>query len=178
MLDTEKVRDILLNISTTNEIGCTYDVNERFGVGLSPLEILGLVKIIRTRIPTCGDHCPKYNDCEWIALFEKRKSKSKFKLTKDGLRLLGEMSSEGISNEKIVELLQSYLMGNSTIDLILSMLIDTEFLTIEKLTSNLLKESNLKLQVIRSTIKDILDLMVSLNLISIIEGQITKMLQE
>ncbi|MGC9780415.1 MAG: hypothetical protein HZR80_14305 [Candidatus Heimdallarchaeota archaeon] len=174
MLIANNLKDIMLELLSLNEIGCTYDFKERFNVGLNSLEVLGLVKVIRTKIPICGDHCQRYNDCEWIPIFEKKKSKSKFKFTKDGLRLLEELSSEEITDSKVDEILQNYLMSIGIIDLILSMLMDNQFITMERLTSTLLKKTNLTLYVIRITTKDILDLMVRLNFITVTEGQIIK----
>ncbi len=172
MLIANNLKDIMLELLSLNEIGCTYDFKERFNVGLNSLEVLGLVKVIRTKIPICGDHCQRYNDCEWIPIFEKKKSK--FKFTKDGLRLLEELSSEEITDSKVDEILQNYLMSIGIIDLILSMLMDNQFITMERLTSTLLKKTNLTLYVIRITTKDILDLMVTLNFITVTEGQIIK----
>lgn len=173
MLNVENLINILQDLSS-KEIGCTYEIKNQFGVSLNPLEILGLVKIIRTKIPPCDDHCQLSNDCKWMPIFGKKRSKSKFRLTKDGESLLEKLTSDNLSREKMIESLQSHLMNVDIVDFILTLLMDNESVMVEQLTSRLLQEANLKLQVIRTTIKDLLDLMVSLNLISIFEGVIIK----
>ncbi|MBK5114529.1 MAG: hypothetical protein KGD59_13520 [Candidatus Heimdallarchaeota archaeon] len=174
MLTVKNLQKILLELFSLKEIGCTYDFKERFEVGLTSLEVLGLAKIIRTKIPTCGDHCERYNDCKWIPIFQKRKSKSKYKLTKDASSLIDTISSESISDSGVQMEISSYLISTPIVDQINSMLIGKTSLSIEQLVSALLKETNLSLQAIRTTMKDILDLLVSAQIIRIKEGIIVK----
>ncbi len=172
MLTVQKLRKMLLELLALKEIGCTYDFKERFEVALTPLEVLGLVKVIRTKIPDCGDHCERYNNCQWIPIFQKSKSKSKFSLTKEGLALAENLSSESISDSEALAIISDYLLGLSIIDQIISLLLGAGTLSIEKLVSTLLKEINLDFLIIRTTLRDILDLLVSTGTIGIYEGTI------
>ena len=174
MLTVKKLQNILLELVSLKEIGCTYDFKERFEVAMPTLEVLDLVKVIRTKIPTCGEHCEQYNDCKWIPIFQKSKSKSKFKITKEGLALAENLSSNNIAEAELELLITNYLIGSPIVDQINSMLLDEESLTIEKFVSILLQESNLSLIAIRTTMKDILDLLVSANIIRLKEGTIMK----
>ena len=119
---------MLSELLSLKEIGCTYDFKERFEVALSTLEVLDLVKVIRTKIPACGDHCERT--------------------------------------------ITDYLINSRIIDQISSLLIGESDLTKERLVTSLLKETKLSLQAIRTTIKDILDLLVSAQIIGIKEGTI------
>ena len=174
MLTVKNLHKMLMELLSLKEIGCTYDFKERFEVALAALEVLELVKLIRTKIPVCGDHCERYNDCIWIPIFQKKKSKSKYKLTKDGLALIDNLSSSSLSESKIQEVIIGYLINSRIVDQINSMLLRESNLTIERLVTSLLQETNLSLQAIRTTIKDILDLLVSAQLIGIKEGTIAK----
>jgi hypothetical protein len=174
MFTVKKLQKILLELVSLKEIGCTYDFKDRFEVGLHSLEVLSLTKVIRTKIPACGDHCECYNDCKWEPIFQKRKSKSKFRLTKEGLTLAENLSSDCIDDSELVSVVTTYLLGSSIVDQINSMLLGVENLSIEKLVTTLLKETNLSLQAIRTTIKDILDLLVSAKIVRIKEGTILK----
>jgi hypothetical protein len=165
---------MLLELFSLKEIGCTYDFKERFEVALSSLEVLGLAKIIRTKIPACGDHCERYNDCKWIPIFQNSKSKSKYKLTKDGLSLIDNLSSDSMTDPEVQTEISNYIISTPIVDQINSMLVGEPNLSIEKLVTALLKETNLSLQAIRTTIKDILDLLVSAQVIRIKEGTILK----
>lgn len=174
MLTVMNLHKMLVELLSLKEIGCTYDFKERFKVALSTLEVLDLVKVIRTKIPTCGDHCERYNDCIWIPIFQKRKSKSKHKLTKDGLSLLENLSADSLTDAEIQTTITNYLINSRIVDQINSLLIGESNLTKERLVTTLLKETNLSLQAIRTTIKDILDLLVSAQIIGIKEGTIVK----
>lgn len=165
---------MLTELLSLKEIGCTYDFKERFEVALAALEVLELVKLIRTKTPVCGDHCERYNDCKWIPIFQKKKSKSKYKLTKDGLALIDNLSSSSLSESKIQAVIIGFLISSRIVDQINSLLLGESNLTIERLVTSLLQETNLSLQAIRTTIKDILDLLVSAQLIGIKEGIIVK----
>lgn len=172
MLTAEKLQKIVTELLVLEEIGCTYDFKERFGVGLNSLEVLGLVKLIKTRIPKCGDHCTKYNDCQFISLFEKRKSKTKYRLTKEGKILADNLSSDGITSKNLKSMLQKEFSSYSFVDLILSLLMDYPELSIEKLVSSILETTNSTLYGIRTSIRDILDLLVSLELLAMNEGKL------
>lgn len=165
---------MLKELLSLKEIGCTYDFKERFEVALSSLEVLALVKVIRTKTPACGDHCERYNDCKWIPIFQKRKSKSKYKLTKEGLSLIENLSFDNLTDSEIQKVIVNYLFSSRIVDQINSLLLREPNLTIERLVSSLLKETNLNLQAIRIAIKDILDLLVSAQIIGIKEGVIMK----
>ena len=165
---------MLKELLSLKEIGCTYDFKERFEVALSALEVLDLVKVIRTKIPACGDHCERYNDCKWIPIFQKRKSKSKYKLTKEGLSLIENLSFDNLADSEIQKVIVNYLFSSRIVDQINSLLLGEPNLTIERLVTSLLKETNLSLQAIRIAIKDILDLLVSAQIIGIKEGVIMK----
>lgn len=165
---------MLKELLSLKEIGCTYDFKERFEVALSALEVLDLVKVIRTKIPACGDHCERYNDCKWIPIFQKRKSKSKYKLTKEGLSLIENLSFDNLADSEIQKVIVNYLFSSRIVDQINSFLLGEPNLTIERLVTSLLKETNLSLQAIRIAIKDILDLLVSAQTIGIKEGVIMK----
>ncbi len=173
MLTAEKLPEIIAELLVLEEIGCTYDFKERYGVGLNSLEVLGLTKLIKTRIPKCGDHCTKYRDCQYIPLFEKRKSKTKYRLTKEGKILADYLSSDAVTSANIKSLLQKEFSNYSFVDLILSLLMDNPELAIEKLVSSILETTNSTLYSIRTSIRDILDLLVSLELLVIHEGKIT-----
>ncbi len=165
---------MLKELVSLKEIGCTYDFKERFEVALSALEVLDLVKVIRTKIPACGDHCERYNDCKWIPIFQKRKSKSKYKLTKEGLSLIENLSFDNLADSEIQKVIVNYLFSSRIVDQINSLLLGEPNLTIERLVTSLLKETNLSLQAIRIAIKDILDLLVSAQIIGRKEGVIMK----
>jgi len=173
MLTAEKLQEIVTELLVLEEIGCTYDFKERFGVGLNSLEVLGLVKLIKTRIPKCGDHCTKYRDCQYIPLFEKRKSKTKYRLTKEGKILADFLSSDAVTSKNVNTLLQKEFSNYSFVDLILSLLMDHPELTIEKLVSSILETTNSALYNIRTSIRDILDLLVSLELLVMNEGKLS-----
>ncbi len=173
MLTAEKLPKIVAELLVLEEIGCTYDFKERFEVGLNSLEVLGLVKLIKTRIPRCGDHCTKYRDCQYIALFEKRKSKTKYRLTKEGKNLADYLSSETVTSKNIKLLLQREFSNYSFVDLILSLLMDSPEISVEKLVSSIIANTNLALYSIRTSIKDILDLLTTLEILIIDEGKIT-----
>ena len=173
MLTAEKLLEMVTELLVLDEIGCTHDFKERFGIGLNSLAVLGLVKLIKTRIPKCGDHCTRYRDCQYISLFEKRKSKTKYRLTKEGKILAEFLSSDAVTNTNIKLILQKEVGNYSFVDLILSLLMDYPELTIEKLVSSILEMTNSTLYSIRTSIRDILDLLVSLEFLVIDEGKIT-----
>ncbi|MCE7746250.1 MAG: hypothetical protein GPJ52_14060 [Candidatus Heimdallarchaeota archaeon] len=102
-----------------------------------------------------------------------KKSKSKHKLTKDGLSLLENLTADSLTDAEIQTTI-TYLINSRIVDQINSLLIGESNLTKERLVTTLLKETNLSLQAIRTTIKDILDLLVSAQIIGIKEGTIVK----
>lgn len=172
MLNYQSLITIMKELLELKEIGCTYDFKERFSVGLEPLEILGFTKVIRTRIPACGDHCQRYKDCKWIPHFESRKSVAKFKLTKEGLSFSNKLILHELDDENAKSFVQDEIQSLSIIDTIMSYQMDSKELSIEKLVTKLLNDTNITLSKLRITIMDILDLMVSLELIALKEGQI------
>jgi hypothetical protein len=170
MITAITLKEILDDLSEVNEIGCTYDFRQKYGIGLASLQTLGYAKVIRSRIPACGDHCEKFNDCEFISLFEKRKSKSKFKLETSGKNLQKRLSMLS-TNEAIYEEVKNDLMNTKIYDAIQSLLIDySDGISIEQLVTAILKQKTFKLYVIRETFKDILDLLLSTHLLMIKEG--------
>jgi hypothetical protein len=170
MLTAIKLKTVLQELLATNEIGCTYDFIERHGLALSSLETLGYVKVIRSRIPACGDHCEKFNDCQHISLFEKRKSKSKYKLQEKGIKLLKRLDMLS-TEEDVIEEVKNELMLGELFDIIQSLLLDApEGLTVEQLVTSTLKQTKLSLTIIRTTFKDIIDLLFSVGLLAKKEG--------
>ncbi|MHA1123007.1 MAG: hypothetical protein ACTSQ3_03550 [Candidatus Heimdallarchaeota archaeon] len=103
-----------------------------------------------------------------------KKSKSKHKLTKDGLSLLENLTADSLTDAEIQTTITNYLINSRIVDQINSLLIGESNLTKERLVTTLLKETNLSIQAIRTTIKDILDLLVSAQIIGIKEGTIVK----
>ncbi|NHJ88001.1 MAG: hypothetical protein FK734_21230 [Asgard group archaeon] len=174
MLTVNTLKDMILELTSLNEIGCTYDFKERFGVSLASLELLGFVKVIRSKIPECGDHCEKFADCKWISIFESRKSKSKFKMTKEGLALAHLINIYSADEQQLEKLLAKEILTIKIIDTLNSFLIDNPELSIELLTTKLLDETPLTLEEIRSSIMDILDLLVSIDVLQLKEGLISK----
>ena len=172
MLNCKTLIIIMKELLDLKEIGCTYDFKERFSVGLEPLELLGFTKVIRSKIPACGDHCKRYNGCEWIPVFESRKSAAKFRLTKEGLSFSNKLELSDFDDKSAKDFVQSEIQSISIIDTILSYLLDTNELSIEQLVTKLLNDTNIKLSILRTSLMDILDLMTSIELISIKEGQI------
>lgn len=171
MLTAKKLQIILKELVELEALGCTYDFKERYSVGLESLEALGFVKVIKSRIPQCGDHCEKYSDCKWIPYFESRKSAAKFKLTKDGLAFADILTSD-LSADELEKIIQKEISTKQFIDLILAQSIEASVLTIEQIVNLLLKETNISLNSIRTTLKDILDLMESVKLLKFEQGVI------
>lgn len=72
-------------LATGDGIGCHYRLRATCGLGIEPLEALGLVKPIRQRIPTCIEHaCPLRDTCRFARLFaegEAGRSGKKYRLT-------------------------------------------------------------------------------------------------
>ena len=104
---------------------------------------------------------------------KKRKSKTKYRLTKEGKILADYLSSDAVTSKNINSMLQKEFINYSFVDLILSLLMDTPKLTIEKLVSSILETTNSTLYSIRTSIRDILDLLVSLELLIMHEGELT-----
>ncbi|NHJ04499.1 MAG: hypothetical protein EAX90_06725 [Candidatus Heimdallarchaeota archaeon] len=171
MLTAKKLKVILQELTSLKDIGCTYDFKERFSVGLESLEVLDFVKVIRSSIPKCGDHCERYNNCDWIPFFEERKSSAKFKLTKTGLAL-ADMLDGTLDENSFLQLLQKEISSTQIPDLILSQFLENQELSIAQLISVIKANSNLQLNTIRSTIRDVLDLLESLKLVKIEQGML------
>ncbi|HUU79017.1 MAG TPA: hypothetical protein VMX55_11780 [candidate division Zixibacteria bacterium] len=169
MLTAKKLKAMLQELISLKDVGCTYDFKERFSVGLETLEVLDFVKVIRSRIPKCDDHCVRYNDCDWIPFFEERKSVAKFKLTKAGLAL-ADMLESNLDENSLLQLLQKEISSTQITDLILSQFLEDQELSIVQLISIIKEQSNLQLNIIRSTIRDVLDLLESLKLLKIEQG--------
>jgi hypothetical protein len=172
MLTAEKISQMILEIQSLENIGCTYDFKERFTVGLSTLHALGLVTSIRSKIPGCDSHCPRSLNCQWISIFERRKSKSKFKLSKTGEKLAADLGNNELSEEEINTLVLAAISKIAIVDVIQSLLMDHTNLTVEITVAELLKQTKVNLQTIRTALKDILDLLASLKIIKIKEGLI------
>lgn len=171
MLTAKKLKAMLQELISLKDIGCTYDFKDRFSVGLESLEVLDFVKVIRSRIPKCGDHCERYNDCDWIPFFEERKSVAKFKLTKTGLAL-ADMLESNMDENSLLRLLQREISSIQITDLILSQFLENQELSIAQLISIIKESSNLQLNTIRSTVRDVLDLLESLKLVKIEQGML------
>ena len=173
MLTKQTLKKMLLDLLSLNEIGCTYDFKDRFHVSLKSLEVLGFVKAIRTRIPACGDHCEKFEDCKWISIYKKRKSKSKFRFTKNGLSLANFLLSD-LSDDVLVDAILEQISNTAIVEVIQSLLNNQLAISPESLVTALLDRTNIKIADIRFTTKDILDLLESLQEIKIDEGVIVK----
>ena len=169
MLTAKKLQTILNELVQLEELGCTYDFKERHLVGLESLEALGFVKVIKSRIPQCGDHCEQYNDCKWIPYFESRKSAAKYKLTKDGLAFV-DILRDDLSENELEKIIQKEISTKPFIDLILAQFIEVPEISVEELVNLLLTETNIGLDSIRTTLKDILDLMESVKLLKFAQG--------
>lgn len=161
---------MILELQSLNNIGCTYDFTDRFEVSLASLEALGLMSKIRTKIPDCDDHCLKSKDCQWISIYQKQKSKSKFKLTKTGEKLVNDLIIINQKEDKIESLILDAINQSVLVDIIQSMIIDQKSISAEKLITEILKQTNVNLQTIRMNLRDIFDLMESLEIIRIKEG--------
>jgi len=178
MITAITLKEILDELITTNNIGCTYDFKKKYGIALASIQTLGYVKAIRSQIPVCGDHCEKFNDCEFIPLFEKQKSKSKFKLQDSGIKLAKRLDMLK-TIEDIIEEVKNELMTTDFFDTIQSLLMDhPEGITVEQLVTAILKQTTFKLDDIRKTFKDIIDLMTSVELLVINEGILSNMLKK
>ena len=174
MLTAEKLIDILMELDSQKELGCTFDFKERFFVDLKPLELLNFVTVIQTRIPACGDHCNNYSNCKWIPLFEQRKSASKFRLTKQGTNFASFLKKNASSSKEIKKIVKEELRNTPLVKISMNFLEDKSEVSIEEILSVLLENSNYSIHIFRVTLKDILDLMVSVELITVKEGLIGK----
>ncbi|HUT80075.1 MAG TPA: hypothetical protein VMZ29_02645 [Candidatus Bathyarchaeia archaeon] len=172
MFTKESLKNMLIELLALNELGCTFDFRERYGVSLSTLEILGLVKVIKSKIPACGEHCEKYKDCQWTANFESKKSSSKYRLTKDGLELATNISVKTVDDRLLQDYLIEAINQIQIIDIIQSLLLTLKEISIEYLVLTLLEQTNLSINTIRLNSKDILNLMESLQLLQLKEGKI------
>jgi hypothetical protein len=174
MLTATKLIAMLEEYSKCNEIGCLYHFKEKFGVSLRTLEVLELVSVIRRGIPKCGEHCERYQDCKWQDVFNSRKSKSKFQLTKAGQQLQKDLSNLQGSEKEQQEAISNYLITTTIADHIQAELMSTtkNGLTIPTLIAGLLQETNLNLRAIRITLRDILDLLTDFNYVTIKDGVI------
>ncbi|MBN1327875.1 MAG: hypothetical protein JXA54_00250 [Candidatus Heimdallarchaeota archaeon] len=173
MLTKEMLKNMLVELLSLNELGCTFDFKDRFGVSLSTLEVLGLVKVIKSKIPVCGDHCTKYNDCQWITNFESKKSSSKYKLTKEGLELATTILAKTIDDKLAQDYIIETISQVQLIDVMRSLLLTSKEISIEYLVLVLLEQTTLSIDSIRKNAKDILNLMESLQLLQLKEGKIT-----
>ncbi|MFW9923443.1 MAG: hypothetical protein ACFFDW_09190 [Candidatus Thorarchaeota archaeon] len=170
MLTAEKFHEILLELDAQNQLGCTYDFQERHSVGLKPFELLDVVKVISTRIPACGEHCIKYQDCKHISLFEKRKSIVKFQLTKFGSNLVEYFKTKEFTKEEIKDVIKKELKTASLYSKLELLFKDSVQISTVEIISYLLENSTIDLYTLRTSLKDILDLMDSLKIISNREG--------
>jgi hypothetical protein len=170
MLTAKKLSQMIIELQKLDDIGCIFDFKEKFKVSFSSIETLGLVTRIQRKIPACDDHCSRSSDCQWIPIFQKRKSRSKFKLTKIGKELAEVVENKEHSDEELKKIIHGFISKSVIIDIIQSMIIDQNNLTTEIIVTSILKQTNIKLQTIRTTLKDILDLMENLEIIHIKEG--------
>ncbi|NHK31775.1 MAG: hypothetical protein FK730_10520 [Asgard group archaeon] len=170
MLTAKKLSQIILELQSLDDIGCTYDFKERLEVSFSSIETLGLVTKIQRKIPACDDHCSKSSDCQWIPIFQKSKSRSKFKLTKLGKDLAEKVANKEHTDEELKRIIHGFISKSIIIDTVQSMIIDQNNLTTEKIVTGILNHTNIKLQIIRTALKDIFDLMENLEIIRIKEG--------
>lgn len=173
MLTAQTLNEILLELDKTMEIGCTYDIKERFNVGLKPLELLDLVKSIKTRVPVCGKHCGRYQECQWMPLFDKRKSIAKFKLTTFGKKIITILKEKNHSEEELIGFFKKEFLTNSLISKILTFIKTKREITVDMLILYLLKETKYKRYTLRITLADLLDFLASIGLIATSEGIIT-----
>ncbi|MHA1220197.1 MAG: hypothetical protein ACTSQB_00520 [Candidatus Heimdallarchaeota archaeon] len=172
MLTKKNLQKILIELLSQNELGCTYDFKERFDVSLSSLEALGLMKAIRSKIPTCGEHCERYADCRWLSIFNSRKSKSKFKLTKIGLELATNLSQPTLTPKLLRDYIVEAITSAKIVDIIQLLLQASGEISVEQLITALLEQTNLTINFIRQNTGDILHLLESLTILQQKEGQI------
>jgi hypothetical protein len=170
MLTAKKLSQMIIELQNLDDIGCIFDFKDRFEISFSSIEALGLVTKIQRKIPACDDHCSKSSDCQWIPIYQKRKSRSKFRLTKLGKDLAEEVANKEHSDEELKKIIHGFITKSLIIDLIQSMIFDQNNLSTEKIVTSILEQTNIKLQTIRTTLKDIFDLMENLEIIRIKEG--------
>ncbi|MBD3190765.1 MAG: hypothetical protein GF308_08980 [Candidatus Heimdallarchaeota archaeon] len=172
MLTSGKIEEIMLKLKEQDGLGCFYDFKEQFGISLKVFETLSLVKRIQRYVPDCEDHCIKYCDCPWIDHFYKRKSKTKYKWTKQGAQLAEELSQKSLTAEKKKQLIRNMIQDAELSDTIFSMLLaqKKQGISLPNFINYLLSESDLGLKTIRIALRDILDLYCSLHLITIDSG--------
>ncbi|MHA1630877.1 MAG: hypothetical protein ACTSXO_11650 [Candidatus Heimdallarchaeota archaeon] len=172
MLTKETLLAILTEFQSKKDVACTYDFKEKFGVALAPLEILGIAKVVKNKIPSCGQHCNRYENCQWIDLLQSRKSKSLYRFTKKGFVLASSLQDGILSSDEKDALLLTFLQNNSLSQLFLSLQQDRQTIQVAVLVSYLLANSSLSIYAIRSCLQDILDLFQSLGMLEIKEGAI------
>lgn len=174
MLTSNTIEKIMLRFKEQDGLGCLYDFKDRFDVSLKVLETLSLAKRIQRYVPDCEDHCDKYSTCPWVDDFYKRKSKTKYKLTPQGEQLTDILAQKNLTTEKKEESIKNTIREAEFSDTIFSMLLaqKQQEISIPTLIHSLLSEADLGLKAIRITLKDILDLYCSLNLITINSGTI------
>jgi hypothetical protein len=172
MLTVDTLIHIILEFHELEDLGCTFDFKERFSVALATLEILGLTNRIKTKIPDCSSHCDKTNDCQWIPIYQKRKSRSKYRLTKAGKNLAAILSQYNTDKVKQRDAIYNSISNIAIVDIINSLLLDNTALTTEILISEILNQSRLQLWTLRITLQDILTLLESLEIIQRKEGLI------
>jgi len=172
LLTEEKLKEMILTIKNLDNIGCTYDFKDQFEVALTSLEALNLVTKISSKIPDCDEHCLKSNDCQWFSIYQKQKSKSKFKLTKTGEKFANDILENNLTSAELKSIILDVVSKALLVDTIQSVLIEQKNLTIEKLVTEILKQTNIDLRTIRIALMDILHLMESLEIIHLKEGLI------
>jgi len=170
MLTKETLLAILTEFRSKKDVACTYDFKEKFGVALAPLEVLEIAKVVKSKIPPCGQHCDRYKDCRWETIFQSRKSKSLYRLTKKGLTLASSLEDPALKEKEA--LLLAYLEETSLAQLLQSLQHKYQPISMEVLVNHFLTNSSWSLYTIRSCLRDILDLFQSLGKLEIKEGVI------
>lgn len=152
-------------------IGCLFHIKEQFGVSLKAFQLLGFAKVIRRNIPACGKHCDKYDSCKHLDAFRARKSRGKYKLTPKGLTLQKNLEELSDQPEKTQLFLQKNLLANDFCKKLLQFTeAHTKGLEISDLVTWLLTNTKHKLFFIRIAMRDVLDLLISLDLLKIQQG--------
>ena len=171
MLTYKTMIKILQEIKEPENIACTHNFREKYGVSLVPFKALKLLRLIKTRVPDCGSHCEKYQDCKWIETFENMKSKSKYQISKEGIKILTQIKNISPEEKEIKNILQGIITKLEIPDIIISILMDKkDGLSIELLIRKMMYQIKISNYDIRTSLGDILDLMVSLEVIMEKEG--------
>lgn len=89
-----RLRAALVSAIDGGGVGCHHWTRPMYGAPVAQLEVFGLVKVIKTRVPLCEQHgCPAIATCEERAAFAAKKGgigNFKFRLTALGGQAISE----------------------------------------------------------------------------------------